>query len=290
VSAALGIGAQILSRTARVRLAASLRDDGTPRIYVTQGVEDAAARVVNGMPYRAESIVPRGPWRRATEDEERGLVTAEPSRGSGVTIDVVRVSDAFLAPFRALGLDRTPSLEACKAVLRTAAYAQAVADATPELFDLVESPEGLKVLGTCVQHGGLWSTTTHVDADGSESFSGLHVDDWDRLEHGRRRDSRRQMCVNLGSEDRFFVFAPATVDELDVARAHFATGDIYLGVGRALFASSPEARVCKVRVRPGEAYIAPTDNLVHDGTTVGNGAIDVNFSIRGHFGVATPGA
>jgi hypothetical protein len=44
----------------------------------------------------------------------------------------------------------------------------------------------------------------------------------------------------------------------------------------------PEIPIVRCRLRPGEAYIAPTENLVHDGSSVGQGDIDRQFTIRGH--------
>jgi hypothetical protein len=39
----------------------------------------------------------------------------------------------------------------------------------------------------------------------------------------------------------------------------------------------------RVRIDPGEAYIAPTDYLVHDGDSTGKSLPDVNYALLGRF-------
>jgi len=259
-----------------VRIAGSVED----RLFVTSGVDAADGRTVEGLVYRPGAIVPKRGWRAVTASEWAQLMGRAPDGG---TLDVAPAPAELVAAFRALGLAEGRTVGDCHALVRSEAYVDALHQALPLLEPLVVSDEGLQLLGTCVQRGGLWSTTTHVDADVGERFSGLHVDDWDRLEPGERHLGRLQMSINLGVRDRFFVFVATTVDEL----AGGTDRDLgYIGWGRALFAQAPETPIWKVRVRPGELYLAPTDNLIHDGTTVGNDAPDVTLNLRGHFRVA----
>jgi hypothetical protein len=44
----------------------------------------------------------------------------------------------------------------------------------------------------------------------------------------------------------------------------------------------PDMPTVRCRLGPGEAYIAPTENLVHDGSSIGQSEIDEQFTIRGH--------
>ena len=47
----------------------------------------------------------------------------------------------------------------------------------------------------------------------------------------------------------------------------------------------PGYPIMKVRVAPGEAYIAPTDNMIHDASTVGSKTPSVTLTLRGWFTV-----
>jgi hypothetical protein len=50
-----------------------------------------------------------------------------------------------------------------------------------------------------------------------------------------------------------------------------------------LFPSYP---VVRVRIHPGEAYVAPTENILHDGSSIDMNAMDITFSIRGRFSLS----
>jgi hypothetical protein len=59
-----------------------------------------------------------------------------------------------------------------------------------------------------------------------------------------------------------------------------------INVGHDFMRSFPGYPVLRVRIRPREAYIAPTDNLIHDGSSVGKNYPDIAVHLLGYFGVA----
>ena len=116
---------------------------------------------------------------------------------------------------------------------------------------------------------------------------GLHIDS--RRYYRSWNDRRRApwlFCLNVGAEDRFFLFVPASLDDLvrrlnsdpkvhdELARAPGRFTGQYL----SLF---PETEIYRLRVRPGEAYVAPVENLIHDGSTAGNTFLDLTLNLRG---------
>lgn len=54
-------------------------------------------------------------------------------------------------------------------------------------------------------------------------------------------------------------------------------------IGAAFMSTFPEDPIVRLRLRPGEAYIAPTENILHDGSSAE--VIETNhyLSIRGRF-------
>jgi hypothetical protein len=64
--------------------------------------------------------------------------------------------------------------------------------------------------------------------------------------------------------------------------------DIYedfrgLYIGQRFMRSWPGYPVIRLRIDPGEAYILPTDNLVHDASTEGNVYPDITLTYLGRF-------
>jgi hypothetical protein len=52
---------------------------------------------------------------------------------------------------------------------------------------------------------------------------------------------------------------------------------------RMFMARFPDYPVISVAVAPGEGYIAPTENVIHDGTTAGTTKPDVTLTLLGRF-------
>jgi len=142
--------------------------------------------------------------------------------------------------------------------------------------------------------------TVSVDPDtvivdlGTQALVGLHVDSWYRREFAltRREHAPNRVCVNLGSTDRFFLFVNVSVGQMyNVVKdkdRNSACGEDTTTVGpssvaRDFMRSFPSYPVVRVRVRPGEAYVAPTENIAHDGSSIDMNAMDVTLSIRGRF-------
>jgi hypothetical protein len=125
-------------------------------------------------------------------------------------------------------------------------------------------------------------------------FVGLHVDTWFNLPIGSLAQAPIRVCANFGWNDRFFLFLNIPVDQIasgeikefsDWANEHIKKNGNFKGAATALarkfLTAFPDYPVGRIRVRPGEAYLAPTENLVHDGSTLANTMPDVTCHING---------
>ncbi|WP_283132813.1 hypothetical protein [Rhizohabitans arisaemae] len=99
---------------------------------------------------------------------------------------------------------------------------------------------------------------------------GLHIDNWDRLPYGSRLNSSRRLCLNFGPGSRYLLVCDRDIMEvcrvLDRAQEHHYphTDDVrhYVAEGHPL-------RCLRIRLEPGQGYIAPTEILPYDGSTSG---------------------
>lgn len=98
---------------------------------------------------------------------------------------------------------------------------------------------------------------------------GLHVDNFERLSYRSKRLGRRRLAINLGPGVRYVLVGAldiCTIAEalhVDYERRYPHSDDLcaYVNQGRAL-------NVLRIRIEPGEGYIAPTELLPHDGSTL----------------------
>ncbi|MFC9131929.1 hypothetical protein ACFT4A_34540 [Streptomyces sp. NPDC057099] len=119
----------------------------------------------------------------------------------------------------------------------------------------------------CASSPGNRTTTTE---DNTRRRIGLHVDNFDRLPYPRRHQGRRRLCLNLGPGPRYLLIGDHDIQQIcrtlhtDPERHHPHTEDIrrYVAAGHPL-------RCLRIRLDPGDGYIAPTELLAHDGSTAG---------------------
>lgn len=110
--------------------------------------------------------------------------------------------------------------------------------------------------------------TTTIDGSTGRHI-GIHLDNFDRLPLSRRADSRRRLGLNLGSGVRYLLLGGIDILEIcgsagiSSPRHCPHTDDIrgYVAAGHAF-------PVLRLRLDPGDAYIAPTELIPHDGSTL----------------------
>lgn len=148
-----------------------------------------------------------------------------------------------------------------------------------ELF--VWSPSRFSLIG--LAHGPGGQRTTTINRDNGLRL-GLHFDSWDMLPMPERASSRYRMAVNVGTSERAFLFVAKSGLEILLQAG---TSDVRVRNATSLFriscAEAPRMRVYRLRVPPGWAYVAPTDNLPHDGSTVGASRIDFSLHALADF-------
>ncbi|WP_326813327.1 hypothetical protein OIE62_07220 [Streptomyces scopuliridis] len=206
--------------------------------------ETASVRLISGQTgYDEGAVVPRGPWQPLPpEDAER--LRADDTAPDSVRIELVRRP---LPPFHTD--DEEGRLEA-------AAHLDPLSGRWPN-----------ELLGCTASPGG--RTTTTEDPT-TQLRIGLHVDNFDRLPYARRHAGRRRLCLNLGPGTRYLLLADLDVQQICRAlgtdgQHHYPhTQDV-----RRYVTNGHPLRCLRIRLEPGEGYIAPTELLPHDGSTAG---------------------
>jgi hypothetical protein len=145
-----------------------------------------------------------------------------------------------------------------------------------------------RVEGEAVCHGlipcppGL--VTVSFDPEASV-YNGMHTDSWDSPPGYDRNLSPNRISINVGTEDRALLFVNLTVDQMarDMHQAGYGSVDQPLGTafGQQFLRTFPDYPIVRLRVRPGEAYIAPTENVMHDGSTEGGHDTSWHITLRG---------
>jgi len=132
---------------------------------------------------------------------------------------------------------------------------------------------------------GRLTMTKAVDQD---ARIGLHIDRWDRLSVDELEQSSNRVSINLGPVDRHFIFLNQTASGMAamLERANLRVARDVCAIGAAFMSAFPDYPIVRLRLRPGEAYIAPTENVLHDGSSASVRETNHYLSIRGRFDFA----
>jgi hypothetical protein len=252
------------------------------RVQVSSGIRLATSDEDKGVvPYRKGAWVPCEPWRSLNSDERECIWAREwPDHQCAVGLIVVPGVE-----------DLRRIREEC--VVRDREYANRVDTAAKTLLAgarLVTSLEEPILTGIAEHPPNL--TTVTVTGDGKNCQRiGLHVDTWQTAAIDRRHLSPGRLCVNVGRADRWFIFVPYTLDQIAARMALAGCGTNNYLVNRLVesyLSSHTDSPVYRLRIHPGEAYVAPTDNMIHDGSSLAATEISLCYTYRGRFAIGTP--
>jgi len=243
------------------------------RIELSNGTRLAnvseTASAVHGVVYEEGARLPREPWRQPTEQETKKLIVAEVPDRMATCVAIVRLPELSDDLQEAAGSPNPESVEV--GLLQS-------------LRTVCKLGEPLHWIGPNTNPANLKTVTINRDIG---RYNGLHVDNWDQHEIDSRHLSTNRICINTGKGYRYFLFLPLSLVDIASALAEemgpdWAAPRRYTLIGRQFMERFPEVPVVRCRLAPGEAYIAPTENLVHDGSSVGQSEMDKQFTIRGH--------
>jgi hypothetical protein len=111
----------------------------------------------------------------------------------------------------------------------------------------------------------------------------LHFDDFgDHAERSVTLGSLR-LCVNLSNQSRYFCFASVGFDEacteMMISDQQLQTGQKVGGLATR-YCIQRQPRIYRITFQPGQYYLAPTQNLIHDGQTHPALERDVSLAMR----------
>jgi hypothetical protein len=258
--------------TIKLYFAPGCKESGN-RIELSSGTRVADVRevtdIVRGANYEEGARLPSEPWRRPTAEEAQSLIAAETPTSMASSVAIFQLPCEFSGLQEAMRRGDKESLEV---------------SLLQPLRTICELGEPLHCIGPSKNPANLKTVTFNHDIG---RYNGLHVDNWDHLHLELRHLSTNRICINIGQEDRYFLFLPVSLMGMANALseeigAQWEVPERYTLIGRQFMERFSDVPVVRCRLGPGEAYIAPTENLVHDGSSVGQSDMDEQFTIRGH--------
>jgi hypothetical protein len=242
--------------------------------------------------YEPESVVPRAPWRAASSEELEMMFSRDGGEDAGRSIRVLRFPSCLLEAFHGVAAHQGGLTSENARSITSGGEARAIltdfnrfASSIPRLNGQIDADQIRG--GFSIKEPGM--KTVSINPQGGR-FVGLHVDNWFRSPLGCRAQSPVRICANFGSCDRFFLFVNVAVDDIYSAetgdgsrlewRSQVANLKSATTLGRKFLRVFDDYPITRIRVKPGEAYIGPTENIIHDGSTERANNLDVSCHIN----------
>jgi len=236
--------------------------------------------------YDNDAVVPAGPWRRPTSREAAILTCGFVPEDYGSAISLVSLPRSILQPFEPLRA--AAAVGADNRELNALLAGSTFDDATHSVMNYVNTHLRTSTDVEPVEelNGGIYlrapAQCTVTTDPNSGKHIGLHVDNWNNYPIASRGKAPNRITINLGCEDRFLLFVNIAIGAM-YERVQALVRGVYhtTAIGRVFMSLFPSYPVVRLRIRPGEGYIAPTENIVHDASTTGTTAWDITLSLRG---------
>jgi hypothetical protein len=225
--------------------------------------------------YRAGACIPQEPWRRAEVADLAIHFNSGHRWQQDRSIVVARLPAAQRLAIERLGLASLPTVAADsnRTISRVGRQCLEI------IADYFRCSSATRCYGLGIN--GPDMVTTSIDRN-IDRIVGLHVDHWDQLPLTARSTAGNRLAINVGESTYYFLLLPATLEEMTRGLGLPYTDDVDLNElpGRFM-AAFPDRPVCRFEVAPGDVYIAPTDNVIHDGSSTGITAASRQIVFRG---------
>jgi hypothetical protein len=242
--------------------------------------------------YSHPAFIPTLPWRQPTAVENESLISSTDIQEQSETISIVKFPTTAISSLQNLitwGERVHGKSVTAAAIIAHPDYASARSQ-TQEyiLAKYALAPEiDCRELIRCNVDLST-STINAIEYLPAKLFAGLHLDSWDYLPFRRRHQARNRICINLGSEVRYFLLINLTLNQIFSELNLVDPDDIYqdyrgVRLPNKFMQVFPDYPVVRLAVHPGEAYIAPTENFIHDATSIGKTLTDWNITFLGNF-------
>lgn len=227
--------------------------------------------------------VPLEPWNILTSAEQNILQSKKIPQHSFNTVSIIKLPLKLFNFSRELQIHQIQSWNEISYLRKSQTFSNFLAEILFYLKSYLLTTDNLSCDHLfCNTVLGLKGATYNPE---DNLYVGLHIDSWDGVNSNFRHKARNRLCLNLGKEARYFLFVNLTfVDILKSVSKKSSHSDYPV---KLFLKSFPEYPVIRIQLQPGEGYIAPTENIIHDASTENKLFPDVILSFLGYFKVCT---
>ncbi len=240
---------------------------------------------INGVMCSRQSFLTKNDWREPSQAERDILYETSNNHTSHCNLNfvtLVQIPNLYFNLFNKCGVTDTLKQEQMSPLFESNKFKHALNEYAVFLKQIHKGDnELLKSQGLHLGKANLAGTAFDAKIN---QYVGLHFDSWDTTTLGRE-NARNRICLNLSEESRYLTIINLTYNQIcSVLQIDYETYKMKPSIVRNLFLTKfPDYPVIQIEIKSGEAYIAPTDNILHDGNSMGKKKKDVSITFLGNF-------
>lgn len=267
--------------TKGVKLIADNNINVQERIYLSNGSERATTNT-----YLHNAYIPRNTWRKSNAEEINVLTTLDDNDDFSTTVCLRSVPNEIINLAEKMKLSSVISAGELEKILSVQSEDYEQLNKLVEEFvqQLLYPDQQMIHHGFCINEPNIETVSYERD---SQRYLGLHLDTSVAFNIETADVCPNRIAINLSKEKRYLLFVNKTVKQMtSMILSLEPTIDINSLTATSLvnhfFTLYPDYPVIRITQNPYEAYIAPTDNIIHDGSTKDNSMHDITLIHRGY--------
>ena len=245
------------------------------RIMKSNGVERATE--INGLKCLPDTFVPKTPWFNISKKDLKQIINKKEPKYTDISL--IKLPKNIKEKFKNLKISEANNIDEIKFIQSSLEYRKTLGILNTYLSSISNNPKNITIHSLYFGNSNLSNNTYNSDQN---TFIGLHLDSWEGNILNERIISRNRICINLGKEIRFLQFYNVSIDYMAELVSHKDNNDVNQ-IYKKFAAKFPDWPVYRISINPYEAYIAPTEFIIHDGSSIGTNTPDITLVARGGF-------
>ncbi len=235
--------------------------------------------------YYHNAYLPNLEWRSLTDPEYKKILTPDEDSRMFNTLGMGTVPLSLEKLFKSLKLNECESLfDVPKQFEKNEDLIKKLNDELNVFLEQKSSGGKYKFHRIARSLPDMQSTTFHHTGQNTFKYTGLHIDKSISFTPHTAYKSDNRISINISAESRFLYFINLTLRQIYTKVQKKYTGKITSeNIVEEFFKLYPDYPVVRLEIKPYQYYIAPTDNFIHDGTTLGNKFFDITMVYTGVF-------
>ncbi|SMC83740.1 hypothetical protein [Chryseobacterium sp. YR221] len=250
------------------------------QILINTGTE--SAEHITSVEYSGNAFIPKKSWRPLTPKEHSIIMTNDHFNPLSKSVSVGRIPQKVINLIKKLQLSECTSLFDIEPKFQE--NEELVMKINKELDEFLKNKSSVqqyKFHRIAKAQPNRETTTFHFINKEYIRYTGLHIDESRKFTPHTAYKSDNRISINISSESRYLYYINLSLRQIYKLyhRRKITTENIV----ENFLNDFPDYPVIRLEIKPYQYYIAPTDNFIHDGSTLGNKEFDITIVYTGKF-------